>query len=145
MHIIPGPIAGALCRRWGCRNCTIAGGVTMFLGLMLTVFSPNLYCVYLSFGVICGKCRSTDSEEYRGVCHLGISRRSVEPSPTNAEMNLPSPDIAEMNIPSPTMPRWTYHLLAMPRWTYHLLAMLRWTHHLLTMLRWTYHHLTMLI
>ena len=50
-----GPFAGALCRRWGSRVCTMVGGVMLSMGLFLTAFSPNLVFIYFSVGIVCGK------------------------------------------------------------------------------------------
>ncbi|OWA50050.1 putative Monocarboxylate transporter 12 [Hypsibius exemplaris] len=52
--LIIGPIAGALVNRFGCRPVTCAGGVIATLGTILSIFSPNIPVMILTFGVIGG-------------------------------------------------------------------------------------------
>jgi len=49
-----GPIASVVTNRFGCRPCTMAGGVVASLGLILGVFSPSIQVLYLTFGLIAG-------------------------------------------------------------------------------------------
>jgi len=49
-----GPIASVITNRFGCRPCTMAGGVVASLGLILGVFSPSIQTLYLTFGLMAG-------------------------------------------------------------------------------------------
>ena len=47
-------MASALCNKWGCRKVGIIGSVTAGLAVALSVLSPNVYVMWLSFGLIGG-------------------------------------------------------------------------------------------
>lgn len=49
-----GPIASALTNRYGCRAVTIAGALIATLGFILSLFAPNIYYLYFSFGILSG-------------------------------------------------------------------------------------------
>ncbi|OWF56683.1 monocarboxylate transporter 7-like [Mizuhopecten yessoensis] len=49
-----GPIASALTNRYGCRVVTIAGALIASLGFILSLFAPNIYYLYFSFGIMSG-------------------------------------------------------------------------------------------
>ncbi|XP_033759355.1 LOW QUALITY PROTEIN: monocarboxylate transporter 7-like [Pecten maximus] len=49
-----GPISSALTNRYGCRAVTIAGALIASLGFILSLFAPNIYYLYFSFGIMSG-------------------------------------------------------------------------------------------
>ncbi|KAL5004781.1 hypothetical protein ScPMuIL_018237 [Solemya velum] len=49
-----GPIASALTNRYGCRPVTIAGALIAASGFILSLFAPNIYYLYVSFGILSG-------------------------------------------------------------------------------------------
>ncbi|XP_064615167.1 uncharacterized protein LOC135479278 [Liolophura sinensis] len=49
-----GPIASALTNKYGCRPVTIAGALIASTGFILSLFAPNIYYLYFSFGVLSG-------------------------------------------------------------------------------------------
>jgi len=49
-----GPIASVITNKYGCRPCTMAGGVVASIGLILGVFSPSIQILYLTFGLLAG-------------------------------------------------------------------------------------------
>lgn len=49
-----GPIASMLTNKYGCRIVTIAGAITATIGFIMSVFAPNIYFMYFSFGVVSG-------------------------------------------------------------------------------------------
>ncbi|XP_046542426.1 monocarboxylate transporter 12-like [Haliotis rubra] len=49
-----GPIASALTNRYGCRAVTIAGAIIAAVGFILSLFAPNIYYLYFSFGIMSG-------------------------------------------------------------------------------------------
>lgn len=49
-----GPLASILTNKYGCRATTIAGAVIAAAGFVLSLFSPNLYFLYFSFGIMSG-------------------------------------------------------------------------------------------
>ncbi|KAK3577995.1 hypothetical protein CHS0354_013659 [Potamilus streckersoni] len=49
-----GPIASMLTNKYGCRVVIILGGIISFLGLLGSNFAPNLYVIFVTFGVITG-------------------------------------------------------------------------------------------
>ncbi|CAF0775204.1 unnamed protein product [Adineta ricciae] len=53
-YLLIGPVASALCNKWGCRKVGIIGSVTAGLAVALSVLSPNVYVMWLSFGLIGG-------------------------------------------------------------------------------------------
>jgi len=48
------PIASALCNRWGCRPIGIIGSFIAAIAVAASVFSPNVYTMWLLFGFIGG-------------------------------------------------------------------------------------------
>lgn len=50
-----GPVASALTNRYGCRVVTIAGAIVAAIGFILSLFAPNIYYLFFSFGVLSGK------------------------------------------------------------------------------------------
>ncbi|XP_053395178.1 monocarboxylate transporter 12-B-like isoform X1 [Mercenaria mercenaria] len=53
-QLLAGPLASILTNKFGCRLTTIVGSVAVALGFVLSIFSPNLYFLYFSFGAISG-------------------------------------------------------------------------------------------
>ena len=41
----------------GARTTTIIGSLLIFLGILLSAFAPNIYFLYLTFGLIAGEFR----------------------------------------------------------------------------------------
>ena len=39
----------------GARITTIIGSISIFLGMLLSAFSPNVYMLYVTFGLIAGE------------------------------------------------------------------------------------------
>lgn len=50
-----GPVASALTNRYGCRVVTIAGAIVAAIGFILSLFAPNIYYLFFSFGILSGK------------------------------------------------------------------------------------------
>ena len=48
------PLASALCNKWGCRRIGIIGSVIASVAIGLSILSPNIYMMWLSFGLIGG-------------------------------------------------------------------------------------------
>ena len=51
---LPGPVAGALTDRFGCRPVALVGAFMGTAGLVSTIFTTQPWHLYLSFGVITG-------------------------------------------------------------------------------------------
>ncbi|XP_045199403.2 monocarboxylate transporter 12-like [Mercenaria mercenaria] len=49
-----GPLASILTNKYGCRVTTIAGAIIAAAGFVLSLFAPNLYFLYFSFGIMSG-------------------------------------------------------------------------------------------
>ncbi|KAK7484226.1 hypothetical protein BaRGS_00024475, partial [Batillaria attramentaria] len=49
-----GPLASALTNRYGCRVVTMVGAAICAAGFVLSVFTPNLYFLYFSSGILAG-------------------------------------------------------------------------------------------
>ncbi|CAB3401066.1 unnamed protein product [Caenorhabditis bovis] len=49
-----GPFSSALCNVFGCRKVAIAGAVISCIGFLLSIPAPNIYCLYITFGLIGG-------------------------------------------------------------------------------------------
>ena len=49
-----GFLYAALVMRLGCRFTTIIGGLLAALGYALSAFAPNIYTLYVTYGVIAG-------------------------------------------------------------------------------------------
>ncbi|XP_062588832.1 monocarboxylate transporter 12-like [Saccostrea cucullata] len=52
--LLVGPIASALTNRYGCRAVTIVGAIVAATGFILSLFAPNIYYLFFSFGVLSG-------------------------------------------------------------------------------------------
>ena len=48
------PVSARLCIRFGCRIIMVCSGLLCALGLVGSSFAPNLYVLYLSFGILVG-------------------------------------------------------------------------------------------
>jgi MFS family permease len=48
------PVASALCNKWGCRPIGIIGSVISAVAIATSIFSPNIYTMWLLFGFIGG-------------------------------------------------------------------------------------------
>ena len=44
----------ALTNKFGCRAVTIAGTLTAFVGFVISVWAPNIWFLYFSFGLLAG-------------------------------------------------------------------------------------------
>ncbi|CAF1393643.1 unnamed protein product [Adineta steineri] len=53
-YLLSAPVASALCNRWGCRPIGIIGSIIASLAVALSIFSPNIYIMWLLFGCIGG-------------------------------------------------------------------------------------------
>ena len=53
-YCIGSPVSAKLCIRFGCRVVMVSSGLTCALGLLASSFAPNLYVLYLSYGVVVG-------------------------------------------------------------------------------------------
>lgn len=49
-----GPIASSLTNKFGCRAVAVAGSIVACFGLIISIFAPNIYFMYFSFGIITG-------------------------------------------------------------------------------------------
>jgi len=49
-----GPIASALTNRYGCRNVTIIGAIMASIGFIISIWAPNIYYLYFSYGIVAG-------------------------------------------------------------------------------------------
>ena len=49
-----GPIASALTNKYGCRAVTIAGSIVSCCGFIMSIFAPNIWFMYFSFGIVGG-------------------------------------------------------------------------------------------
>ncbi|XP_035701263.1 monocarboxylate transporter 12-like [Folsomia candida] len=54
MPLLSGPIGSTLTDRYGCRNCTIVGGILATLGFILSYYAISIHMLILAFGVITG-------------------------------------------------------------------------------------------
>ncbi|CAP27689.2 Protein CBG07361 [Caenorhabditis briggsae] len=53
-YFFVGPVASALCNVFGCRQVALAGSVIAAVGFLLSIPAPNIYMLYLTFGLIAG-------------------------------------------------------------------------------------------
>ncbi|CAF0728838.1 unnamed protein product [Adineta ricciae] len=53
-YLLSAPIASALCNQWGCRPIGIIGSIIAAISVASSVFSPNIYIMWLLFGFIGG-------------------------------------------------------------------------------------------
>ncbi|CAG2215389.1 unnamed protein product [Mytilus edulis] len=49
-----GPVASALCNRFSYRWVVVAGGIVLTVSMVISALSPNLYVLFVSYGVIGG-------------------------------------------------------------------------------------------
>ncbi|KAL3848224.1 hypothetical protein ACJMK2_019097 [Sinanodonta woodiana] len=49
-----GPLASIMTNKYGCRVTTIVGAIIATAGFVLSIFAPNLYFLYFTFGVLSG-------------------------------------------------------------------------------------------
>uniref|UniRef100_A0A8D8X9T0 Monocarboxylate transporter 14 n=1 Tax=Cacopsylla melanoneura TaxID=428564 RepID=A0A8D8X9T0_9HEMI len=54
MHLLVGPLVGALCKRYSCRVVCIAGSILSSLALVLSVFASNTMMFTLLYGILGG-------------------------------------------------------------------------------------------
>lgn len=54
LMLAAGPFASVIERKFGIPKLTILGGVTMTIGMVSSVFVPNMYLLYLTYGFISG-------------------------------------------------------------------------------------------
>ncbi|XP_060597366.1 monocarboxylate transporter 12-like [Ruditapes philippinarum] len=54
LQLVTGPIASVLTNKFGCRATTIIGAIVTSVGFILSAFSPSLYFLYFSFGILSG-------------------------------------------------------------------------------------------
>lgn len=54
VYPMSGPIVGGLVNKFGCRPVCMTGAVVAALGLGLSIFSPNVYVLMVTFGVVGG-------------------------------------------------------------------------------------------
>lgn len=52
--LLVGPVASALTNRYGCRKVTVVGALVASLGFILSLFAPNIYYLYVTFGILSG-------------------------------------------------------------------------------------------
>ncbi|XP_013393838.1 monocarboxylate transporter 12 [Lingula anatina] len=52
--LLTGPVASAFTSKYGCRVTTIAGAALAAVGFIVSIFSPNLYMLYFTFGIVGG-------------------------------------------------------------------------------------------
>ena len=71
---LTGPLASILTNKYGCRITTIAGAIIAAAGFVLSLFAPNLYFLYFSFGIMSGKFLVLSSAVYENV----IKRRIID-------------------------------------------------------------------
>ena len=53
--LIVGPIVGALINKYGCRVVGIAGSLALTTSFILSIFSPNIEMMIVTYGLIGGK------------------------------------------------------------------------------------------
>ncbi|GMR45268.1 hypothetical protein PMAYCL1PPCAC_15463, partial [Pristionchus mayeri] len=53
-YLLVGPVASTFANTYGCRPITIVGALVAFFGFVMSAVSPNIYLVYLSFGLVGG-------------------------------------------------------------------------------------------
>jgi len=53
-RVFAGPIASALTNKFGCRIVTIAGTLIASFGFIISIWAPNIWFMYFSFGCVTG-------------------------------------------------------------------------------------------
>ncbi|CAB3995884.1 monocarboxylate transporter 10-like [Paramuricea clavata] len=48
------PLTSALCEKFGCRRVGFIGGLLTVAGMLASSFAPNLYTLYVTFGMVYG-------------------------------------------------------------------------------------------
>jgi len=51
-----GPIASALTNKFGCRIVSVAGTLIASFGFIISIWAPNIWFMYFSFGCVSGAC-----------------------------------------------------------------------------------------
>lgn len=54
MYLSIGPVVGAFANRFGCRAVTIFGSILTSASLLASIFSPNIYVLILTYGLLTG-------------------------------------------------------------------------------------------
>ena len=54
VYLMSGPIVGGLVNKFGCRPVCIAGSIVACIGFVLSIFSPNVPVLMLTYGIIGG-------------------------------------------------------------------------------------------
>ena len=54
-YTITGPISSMLTNKFGCRPVIMLGGLMSGVGLTVCYFTPNLYYLFFTFGLLAGK------------------------------------------------------------------------------------------
>ena len=52
---VTGPISSMLTNKFGCRPVIMLGGLMSGVGLAVCYFTPNLYYLFFTFGLLAGK------------------------------------------------------------------------------------------
>lgn len=53
-YLLLGPMISALCNRYSYRTVIMCSGIVLGFSAMISAFAPNLYFLFLSYGVIGG-------------------------------------------------------------------------------------------
>ncbi|VDN09606.1 unnamed protein product [Dibothriocephalus latus] len=54
VRLILGPLAVSLCKRFSVQSVVMAGGIMSSIGLLISAFSTNIYCILFGFGMVYG-------------------------------------------------------------------------------------------
>ena len=54
VYLMSGPIVGGLVNKFGCRPVCIMGSIVACIGFVLSIFSPNVPVLILTYGIIVG-------------------------------------------------------------------------------------------
>lgn len=68
-----GPIAGVLTKIYGCRRVAIIGTVIAAFGFLISIFAPNIYFMFFSFGLVAGRRTRDDNGS---MTHVSYGSRS---------------------------------------------------------------------
>ena len=49
-----GPLASVLVNKYGCRRVTVCGAIVAFTGFLLSTFSPGIWMLILTYGIMGG-------------------------------------------------------------------------------------------
>jgi hypothetical protein len=64
-----GPITSTIVTRFGTRPITIAGGILVSVGFFASAFSPNIYVLFGTYGILIGRyclCTKNNVENAKG-------------------------------------------------------------------------------